>query len=271
MKEMKVGFIGLGAMGKPMAENVVRAGFDVCVHDIRKAPVSELYKLGAKVSPSPKELAAMSDAVITMVRDDRQTEEVIYGKTGVLEGMGAGAIIMMSTISPGIVQKLAPKTKEGVEVLDAPVSGGVMGAEAGTLTIMVGGKDEVLDRYRPVLEAMGKRIIYCGGSGAGLVAKLTNSMIVEVTIAGILESLALAGNEGIDPDVLFSIYKTSTAGSWLIEHWDWVSELRKSYKPGGTLGLLRKDVGLAMDFARETGLSLPVVEFAHTVDLADRT
>jgi 3-hydroxyisobutyrate dehydrogenase-like beta-hydroxyacid dehydrogenase len=221
MKEMKVGFIGLGAMGKPMAVNVFGAGFETAVYDIRKEPVEELQKLGAKVCGSPKEVAAMSDAVISMVRDDKQTEEAIYGKDGVLDGLEKGVIITMSTISPGLVQKLALKTKDGVEVLDAPVSGGVMGAEAGTLTIMAGGKSEVLDQYRSVLEAMGKRIIYCGGAGAGLVAKLTNSMIVEVTVAGILESLSLAGKEGIDPSVLFSIYRTSTAGSWLIEHWDW--------------------------------------------------
>jgi 2-hydroxy-3-oxopropionate reductase len=270
VKRRVVGFIGLGAMGKEMAANLMKAGFETVVFDIKKERISELYRAGAKVRATAKDLAAICDPVISMVRDDRQTEEVFYGKQGVLEGMQKGTIITMSTISPDLVQMLSLKVKDRINVLDAPVSGGVMGAKAGSLTIMVGGQRDVLDQYHVVLEAMGKRIIFCGGIGAGLVAKLTNSIVVEITIAGVLESLALASKEGVDPSILFSVYKTSTAGSWLIENWDWVAELRKSFKPGGTLELLRKDVGLALDFAKEKGVPLPLTEFSHAIDLADR-
>jgi 3-hydroxyisobutyrate dehydrogenase len=253
-------------MGKGMARSIVKAGFRTTVYDIRREAVEEFGNLGAEMGRSPREVAERSEAIITMVRDDRQTEEVIYGAEGVLEGLEKGVIILMSTISPGSVQELSAKVQNGIHVIDAPVSGGVMGAEAGTLTIMAGGEKHILDQYRPVLEAMGNRIVHCGGVGAGLVAKLTNSMIVQVTIAGVLESLALGGHEGIDPEVLLSIYKTSTAGSWLVHHWDWVIELRK----GPTLDLLRKDVGLALGFATEKGVQLPITEFSHSIDLSDR-
>ena len=265
MEKMRVGFIGLGEMGKYMAENIVKAGFDITVYDLLDEPLKELQKLGAMVSKSPKELAAGSDVVITMVRNDKQTEEVIYGKEGVLEGLDKGVIVVMSTISPSFVQQLAKKVKSGIEVLDSPVSGGFPGARDGTLTLMVGGKKESLDQCRPVLDVMSSRIIYCGDSGAGLVAKLTNSMLVQVIIAGILESLALGDKVGVDESVLFDIYKTSTAGSWLAEHWDWTTYLRKTPT---SLVLLAKDVGLALDFAREKELSIPIASFCHTVDLS---
>ena len=265
MEKMRVGFIGLGEMGKYMAENIVKAGFDITVYDLLDEPLKELQKLGAMVSKSPKELAEGSDVVITMVRNDKQTEEVIYGKEGVLEGLDKGVIVVMSTISPSFVQQLAKKVKSGIEVLDSPVSGGFPGARDGTLTLMVGGKKESLDQCRPVLDAMSSRIIYCGDIGAGLVAKLTNSMLVQVIIAGILESLALGDKIGVDESVLFDIYKTSTAGTWLAEHWDWTTYLRKTPT---SLALLAKDVGLALDFAKEKELSTPIASFCHTVDLS---
>jgi len=265
MAETRVGFIGVGEMGKPMAENVLKAGFDLAVYDLLEDAVRELQKSGASISKSPKELAAASDVVITMVRDDRQTEEILYGEQGVLEGLDKGVIITTSTISPGLVQRLAQKVKTGIEVLDSPVSGGLPGAREGTLTLMVGGKKEVLDQCRPVLDAMSSRIIYCGGIGAGLVAKLTNSMLVQVIIAGIIESLALGEKVGVDESVLLDIYKTSTAGTWLAEHWDWTTYLRKT---PATFALLLKDVGLALDFAKESGISIPVASFCRTLDLS---
>jgi 3-hydroxyisobutyrate dehydrogenase-like beta-hydroxyacid dehydrogenase len=266
MQKMKVGFIGLGVMGKPMAKNVVKAGFDTVVYDLLKEPVAEMQKLGAKVCSSPRELAAECDVVISMLRDDKQTEDAMNGKEGVLKGLLKGAVIITSTISPGCVRRLAQNVKSEVEVLDAPVSGGVMGAEDGTLTFMVGGEEEALERYRPILIAMGNRIIYCGGVGTGLVAKLTNSMIVAVTIAGVIDSLVLGKNEGLDQDFLLSIYKTTTAGSWLTHHWDWVTSIINDRRPDGGFGLLRKDVGLALDYAKEKGVSIPITRFSNTLD-----
>lgn len=149
--------------------------------------------------------------------------------------------------------------------MDSPVSGGLLGARDGTLTLMVGGKKEVLEQCRPVLDAMSSRIIYCGEIGAGLVAKLTNSMIVHVFIAGILESLALGNKAGVDESILFDIYKTSTAGSWLAQHWDWVTYIRKN---PSAWKLLHKDIGLALDFAEQTGISIPLASFCSTLDLS---
>ncbi len=268
MARVKVGFIGLGVMGKGMAKNLLKAGFDINVFDVVKEPREELQKLGAKVSESAKELSAISNVVIVMVRDDQQTEEVVYGREGVLEGLKKGTLIIMSTVSPGFIQRLETKVKEGLDILDAPVSGGHMGADAGTLSIMVGGKREVFEKCRAVLEAMGKNIFYCGGSGAGLGAKLANNMILEVTIAAVLESLALGSKAGLDLNVLFDIYKTSTAGSWTVDNWDFVTEMR-TIKPA-TLALLRKDVGLALDFAKEKGVAVPLTSFSHTFDLSEK-
>jgi 2-hydroxy-3-oxopropionate reductase len=265
MGKTRVGFIGVGEMGKPMVKNVLKAGFDTIVYDLQQDQAKELQKLGASVSKSAKELATVSDVVITMVRDDPQTEEVIYGKEGVLEGMDMGIIIAMSTISPGLVQKLAKKVESRIGVLDSPVSGGLQGAHDGTLTLMVGGKKEVLEKCRLVLDAMSSRIIYCGQIGAGLVAKLTNSMIVHLFIGGILESLALGNKAGVDESILFDIYKTSTAGSWLAEHWDWVTYIRKN---PSTWKLLHKDISLSLNFAKEIEASIPLASFCSTLDFS---
>jgi 3-hydroxyisobutyrate dehydrogenase-like beta-hydroxyacid dehydrogenase len=266
MQKVKVGFIGLGVMGKPMAMNLLKAGFDTVVYDVAKGPLAELLKIGAKVCSSPKELAAECDVVISMVRDDKQTEDVINGKEGVLAGLSKGAIIITSTISPGCVQRLAQNVKIGIEVLDAPVSGSVMGAEDGTLTFMLGGEKEALEHYRPIFEAMGNRMIYCGGVGAGLVAKLTNSMIVAVTIAGVINGLALGKSAGLDENFLLNIYRTTTAGSWITNHWDWATSMMSDLRPNGGFEIARKDVRLALEFARERGVSIPITNFSNIFD-----
>lgn len=265
--EMRVGFIGIGVMGEPMAANLVTAGFEVAVYDKRKEPLNRLQMLGARVSGSPKEAAISSDVMVIMVRDDLQTQEVVYGKEGILEGLDEGTIITMNTVSPTLVQRIAQEARSGVEVLDAAVSGGPMGAKAGTLTIMVGGKRQVLEKYLPILEAMGNRIIYCGSIGSGLVAKLTNQMMVQVISAGLLESLTLGRRAGLDLKVLLDVYRASTARSWVVEQWDWIDELRKNRKPGNILDLLYKDTALALDFAKSKKVSIPVTTLCRQLDL----
>ena len=263
MSEIRVGFLGLGTMGKGMAKNLLKSGFNTTVYDIREEPLEELRELGANIGASAKELAEASDVVMTMVRDDEQTQEVLYGDSGVLKGLDQGDIILNSTINPQLVQHIAKEVKKGICVLDSPVSGGAMGAEAGTLTLMVGGEKEVLEKNRTVLEAISERIVYCGPHGAGLIAKLTNSMLFEMIVSSMQDALSLGQKGNIDPETLLNIYKTSTAGSWVAENWDFITDFIKSNKPGGSLALMRKDVGLALDFAERNGIAIPLCKFAH--------
>lgn len=267
---MAVSFIGLGVMGKGMAKNLVRAGFDVIVYDIRKEPIQELVNLGAASASSAKEASELSNqAVITMVRDDAQTEEVILGKEGVLEGIREGAIIIMSTVSPSLVRRLAQKVmkEKGLPVLDAPVSGAWVGAEAGTLSIMVGAPEHAVQEYRPLLEAMGERITYCGSTGTGEIAKLTNGMIFDVTLAVVSEALALGVAQGLDKGLLLDIYNKSSGGSWVTKNWDMLSEMRRNVTPPNTLQTDYKDLGLALGLANEKGISVPLTTLCSELDL----
>lgn len=273
MIELNVGFIGLGKMGQGMVNNLLKAGFYTSVYDIRKEPLGKMKTLGANVSGSSKEVALNSDVVISMVRDNAQTEQVLFGDKGVLEGMKKGCIIIMSTISPDFSKKHAPKLEKeaGVHLLDAPVSGGPMAADAGALSIMVGGEEGVFKQYLPIFKAMGKNIFYCGASGAGLVAKLTNNLIYAATMAGLSEAVALGLKEGIDLSVLLGIYKVSSAGCWAAEHyWDYVTPQRKDTGPDSNMEVLYKDLRLALKFATEKGVSMPITRFCSQLDLYDR-
>jgi 2-hydroxy-3-oxopropionate reductase len=211
MEKLKVGFIGLGKMGEGMVKNLLKAGFFTTVYDIRKEPLEKMERLGANVSGSPKEVALNSDVVISMVRDNSQTEQVLFGEKGVLKGMKRGCIIIMSTISPDFANRYGPKLEKevGVHLLDAPVSGGPMAADAGTLSIMVGGEESVFKQYLPIFRTMGKNIFYCGPSEAGCVAKLTNNLIYAATMAALSEAVALGLKEGLDVSTLLGIYKVS--------------------------------------------------------------
>jgi len=265
----KVGFIGLGMMGKPMAKCILKAGFPLTVFDAVPAPVEEMRGLGAAVASSPKEVARASDIVITMVRDDAQTQQIVLDKSGVLEGAKAGsAIILMSTLSPLFCQRVAAEaSKKGVGVLDAPVSGSAPAAEAGTLAIMVGGKEELLKECRPVLEAMGKNIFYFGNVGMGEAAKLANNTIVLVNIFAATEGLALGVKAGIDIKRLLEMIKVSTGNSWVIERWDLIAGLKKSYKPGATMDIMYKDMSLALKLAKELNVDMPLANLATKLDV----
>lgn len=260
---MKIGFIGLGYMGSAIAKTLIQAGYELVVHDIREEPVKELEKLGAKKASTPKEVASMSECVFTMVLNDEQTEEVILQRDGVLEGIKEGVIIIMSTVRPSLIKKISEVAleKKGIPVMDAPVSG-VPSAAGGTMITMVGGPEDVLNRYRPVLESMAKTVFYCGKVGSGAIAKLTNALIWEVSWNAVAEALDMGAKEGINKDLLLSIYNQGLAQCWATKNWHWVEEMRND---PGPLALEYKDMGLVVEFAKETGVPVPLIETCYNM------
>lgn len=270
MIKEKVGFIGLGEIGKPMAKTLANKGFPltVCGH-IRKEPVEELKQLGAKAAKSCAEVAQLSDVIITMVHNTSQTEEVIFGEQGVLKGIEKGkAIVVMSTVESKFVQDLATRmAKDNIEVLDAPVSGAAARAEKGTLTIMVGGKNAVVERCRPVLEAMGT-IHHVGDVGAGLAVKMANNVLLMIHIFAATEALALGVKAGVELPKLLEIIRTATGNSSVIERWDFISgHLKPRLKAGEEV--LYKDVRMALELAKETGVTLPLAGLCCQLDVKD--
>ncbi|HBS51434.1 MAG TPA: 2-hydroxy-3-oxopropionate reductase [Coxiellaceae bacterium] len=263
---MSIGFIGLGVMGRAMVKNLLRAGFEVVVYDVNKESIPELCRLGAKEANSPKEVAILSDkAIITMVRDDAQTKDVIFGKDGIIEGIENSTIIIMSTITPLFAKDLANTLmkEKGITILDAPVSGGVVGAEEATLSIMVGGSKNEFENCRKILESMGKNIFYCGHNGAGLFVKLANQTIFSVTIAIILEALKLTSAEGIETKLVLDICNKGTAKSWTSENWEFVTNY---FNNPGIASLLNKDLNIALKASREMNINTPFSELAAGFD-----
>lgn len=254
----KIGFIGLGIMGKPMAGNLIVAGYQLVVHDINREAVQELVAKGAEEALSPKEASESADAIVTILPDDDTVELVATGKEGVLEGMSEGAILVdMSTISPTTAKRIAERLEaNGMEMLDAPVSGGEVGAIEGSLSIMVGGKQEIFDRVLPVLQKMGKNINYVGDHGAGQVAKASNQIIVALTIEAVAEALIFAKKSGVDPVKVRDALLGGFAHSRVLEvHGQRM--LERNFEPGGKVRLHKKDTGIAMSIAKELGMYLP--------------
>ncbi|NQU15774.1 MAG: NAD(P)-dependent oxidoreductase [Desulfobacteraceae bacterium] len=251
--DRKIGFIGTGEMGFPMAKNLIESGYEVFVFDINKAAMDELAKLGASKGASIKQIGEFSDSVIVMVRTTEQVEAVVLDGGCLLESCKPGScIIIASTISPTSVQKIAGKAKEKeIQIVDAPVSGGRHGAEAGTLSMMVGGEKETYERVRPLLENMGKNIFHMGNVGMGEVAKLANNLLLLIQMNAAYEATALAEKAGLDIDLLRDLIKVSTGDSWVVEHWDMVASWKENYKPEGTLDLIYKDFQLALELALE--------------------
>jgi 2-hydroxy-3-oxopropionate reductase len=198
----RIGFVGIGLMGKPMCLNLVKAGYSLIVQGRNHRNVQEVVLRGAGEAFTPKEVARSSEMVFTSLPDDQVVEEIVLGGNGILEGMGSGSILVeTSTVSPTTARKLAQRLEEkGAEMLDAPLSGGVAGASEGTLSIMVGGKPEVFERVLPVLQRMGKNITHVGGHGAGQVAKGANQIVVALTIEAVAEALIFAKKAGVDPE-----------------------------------------------------------------------
>ncbi|MFQ5880389.1 MAG: NAD(P)-dependent oxidoreductase, partial [Dehalococcoidia bacterium] len=212
----RIGFIGLGIMGRPMAKNLLKAGFAVTAYNRSRPALEEVVAAGAQAAGSPKEAAAAAEVVITIVTDSPDVEQVILGPEGVIEGVRPGtAVIDMSTISPQVTSRIAARLAEaGASMLDAPVSGGQWGAEAGTLSIMVGGDEEAFRRCLPVLEAMGKKIVHCGPSGMGQMMKLCNQIVVGINNLAMAEAIVFANKTGLDLDKMVEVITAGAASSW---------------------------------------------------------
>jgi 2-hydroxy-3-oxopropionate reductase len=254
----KIGFIGLGIMGKPMAANLVKAGYELYAYDVNQGAVQRMIKEGAWETKSPKELAKRADTIITMLPSDSIVEEVIFGSDGVLESLHAGiTLVDMSTISPTTAMEIAEKLEANdMEMIDAPVSGGESGAIAGTLSIMAGGKIEIFERVLPALKVMGNNINYIGGHGAGQVAKIANQIITGLTVEAVAEALIFAKKAGADPQRVRKALLGGFAHSPILEEHG-RRMLERNFEPGGKLSLHKKDTEIAMAMARELNIFLP--------------
>jgi 2-hydroxy-3-oxopropionate reductase len=255
---MNVAFVGLGIMGKPMALNLHKAGYTVFVHGRRPESMAPLSAAGCTACQSPAEAASKADIILVMVSDTPDVEQVVFGDNGVIHGAKPGAVVVdMSTISPTATRRFAEDLRaRGIEMLDAPVSGGDVGAINATLSIMVGGKPEVFARVKPVFEAMGKNIVLVGDNGAGQVAKACNQIVVAVTIEGVAEALTFARKNGVDPARVRDALMGGFAGSRILEvHGKRM--LDNDYTPGFRTKLHQKDINIVMQTAKELGLSLP--------------
>ena len=256
---MKIGFIGLGIMGKPMVRNIMKAGYtDVLVWNRSKAPMDEVAADGA-VASNPKEIGESCDVVITMLPNSPQVKEVMLGENGVASYMKPGAVFIdCSSINPVASQEIAAVLAErGVEMLDAPVSGGEPKAIDGTLSFMVGGKQEVFDKFKDVLSAMGASVVRCGDVGAGNTTKLANQIIVACNIQALGEALMLAKKAGVDPELVFQAIKGGLAGSTVMNA-KAPMMIAGNDKPGFKIDLHIKDLNNALDCAHTVGAPVPM-------------
>jgi 2-hydroxy-3-oxopropionate reductase len=255
----KVGFIGLGIMGKPMAHNLVQAGHELVVLDHSREPMEELATEGAETAGSPREVAEKSDIIITMLPDSPQVREVVAEESGLLEGIKEGSLIVdMSTISPVVTEELAAEvTERGASMLDAPVSGGDVGAIEGTLSIMVGGSEEDFERAKPLFDVLGGTVNHVGPAGAGQVTKAANQIVVALTIEAVSEALVLGSKGGVAPEKILDVLGGGLAGNKVME----VKRekfLSHTFDPGFRIELHHKDLGIALAAGREYGVALPV-------------
>jgi 3-hydroxyisobutyrate dehydrogenase len=252
---MKLGFIGVGNMGNPMAMNLIKAGHSLQVTDLRREAAKNLEEAGATWTASPKEAATGVDFVFLSLPMPADVEKVVLAENGVLAGMKkGGTIVDMSTNSPTVVRGLAEKTK-AVEFLDAPVSGGVRGARNATLAIMAGGDKAVYAKCEPLLKAMGANVFHCGDIGNGNVVKLVNNMLAFIHMMGAAEAVVLGTKAGVDPNVLWQAVKASSGGSFVWESGT-RAILRDRLAPTFTIDLASKDIGLATQLAKEFSVPL---------------
>ena len=260
-----IGFIGLGIMGKPMVRNLMKAGNTVTVYDIVGTSVEEMATEGAIPASSSSEVASKNSLIITMVPDSADSEAAILGANGVLEGAASGSVVIdMSSIAPASSQKIAAGCEaQGVDFLDAPVSGGEPGAVSGTLAIMVGGKKDVYDKYVDVFAPMGNAT-FCGDYGAGNTTKLANQIMVAINIAAVGEALVLAKKAGLDPNVVFEAVKGGLAGSNVLNA-KGPMMIEGNFNPGFRISLHQKDLNNALQTARELSVPLPFTALAQQV------
>ncbi|MDY6815589.1 MAG: 3-hydroxyisobutyrate dehydrogenase [Pseudomonadota bacterium] len=269
----KITFIGLGNMGGPMASNLVRAGHDVTVFDLSRAAVEALVEEGAKTANTAEAAAQGAECVITMLPAGKHVEAVYLGEDGLLARLPAETLVIdSSTIAPETARGVAEAASEkNLDFIDAPVSGGVGGARAGTLTFICGGEESTFNRARPILEGMGKNIFHAGPHGSGQVAKICNNMLLAILMAGTSEALALGVRNGLDPAVLSEIMKQSSGGNWALNvynPWPGVMEgvpASRDYQGGFLVNLMTKDLGLAFDNAVKNQASIPMGALARNL------
>lgn len=256
---MKIGFIGLGIMGKPMARNLMKAGHTVIVYDIVKENTEVMVEEGASERNSAREVAEECKVIITVLPNSPHVRAAVMGKNGVLEGASAGSILIdMSSIAPQVSKEISEACeKQGIEMLDAPVSGGEPKAIDGTLSIMVGGKEEVFKQVYDILMAMGGSAVYCGEIGAGNTTKLANQIIVALNIAAVSEAFMLSTKAGVDPDKVFNAIRGGLAGSTVMNA-KVPMIMERNFKPGFKIDLHIKDLNNALDTGHEIGVPLPL-------------
>jgi 2-hydroxy-3-oxopropionate reductase len=255
----KIGFIGLGIMGSPMAKNLLKAGYSLTVYDIVSGKIDEAVKAGAQAGSSNKDVAQKSDIVITMLPNSPEVKEAVLGADGVLDGARPGTILVdMSSIAPLASKEISQRAEEkGVVVLDAPVSGGEPKAVDGTLAIMVGGPQETFDKVKDILAIMGGSVTLVGEIGSGNMTKLANQIIVALNIAAMSEAMVLAAKAGVDPEKVFQAIRGGLAGSTVLDA-KMPLVLEGNFKPGFRIELHIKDMANALDTAHEVGVPVPL-------------
>jgi 3-hydroxyisobutyrate dehydrogenase len=260
----KIGFIGLGLMGSGMSMNLVKAGFPVTVWNRTTSKMEPLLEAGAKGAGSPKEVAENSDIVVSIVTDSQDVEEVILGPEGAIHGARSGAVVIdMSTISPSVTRRMAEELgKKGVGMLDAPVSGGAIGARDGTLSIMVGGEDETFQECLPIFEAMGRTVTHVGGNGMGQTVKLVNQILVGTTMLGVAEALMFAKKSGVDLEKCHAAVSGGAAGSWQLTN-NGARLLKGDHEPGFKVKDYLKDLRLIMEAAADANMPLVGTSVVH--------
>jgi len=257
----KIGLVGLGIMGKPMARNLVKAGYELVVHNRSRGAVDELVTESKKITSAntPGEVASQVDIVITMLPDSPDVDAVVFGDDGLLEEMGSGDLLIdMSTIAPATsIEVSKALAARGASALDAPVSGGDKGAIAGTLSIMVGGEVSDFDRAKPIFEAVGKTIVHVGAAGAGQTVKACNQVVVALNFAAVSEALVLGSKAGVDPEKIIEVLNGGLAASKVLEMRG-PTMIQHNFEPGFRVNLHRKDLNIALSTGKEFDVPLPV-------------
>jgi 3-hydroxyisobutyrate dehydrogenase len=259
-----VGFIGLGIMGKAMAQNLMKAGYTLTIYNRTEASANSLISAGATLASSPKSVAERTDVVITMVTDSEAVVEVVLGKDGVIEGAHEGMVLIdMSTISPKVTREISAKLAgRGVRMLDAPVSGGDTGAKAATLTIMVGGPTSAFDECLPMLQALGKKVVHMGDTGAGQLTKLSNQILIAGNMVGLCECLLFAKKAGLDLDKLIDSLSAGAASSWALVNLG-PKVAGRDFAPGFKVKLLQKDLKYVISTAYDMQAAVPATMLVH--------
>jgi 2-hydroxy-3-oxopropionate reductase len=272
MMMSKIGFIGLGIMGKPMSKNLLKAGYKLVVFDIVDAPVDELRRLGAEVGYSPVDVASRATIIITMLPNSSEVKAVVLGKEGVVVGAQKGSLVVdMSSIAPLVSREISDALAlKGIRMLDAPVSGGEPRAIEGTLSIMVGGAQADFDEVLPIFKAMGSSAVLTGSSGAGCFTKLANQIIVQLNIAAVSEALVMTTKAGLDPELVYMAIRGGLAGSAVLDAKAPLMMDRK-FNPGGSININLKDIGNVLETSREIGAPLPLTAIVMEILQALKT